>query len=206
MWTLPLFTRLHTLLDPARSCIMPTYSRSTLLRTTLLLAGFFVGRGRATGEKEETTIAANDLRLIEAPLDRVWLQRCRNSTSAEPMQEPVYRQSKLSDRSWELLGQHAQFRLEAPAASAAVGSAGARARAAKPPGARQPATDARAHHRRPPDTGDRARRVRDPPAGRRRAGPRDGGRYARGRGALGAGARRLRGGARPGARTTVGGA
>jgi tRNA U34 5-methylaminomethyl-2-thiouridine-forming methyltransferase MnmC len=53
MWTLPLFTNLFKLLDPERPCAMPTYSRSTLLRTTLLLAGFFVGVGHATGEKEK---------------------------------------------------------------------------------------------------------------------------------------------------------
>ncbi len=51
MWTLPLFTNLFQLLDPQRLCALPTYSRSTILRTTLLLAGFFVGVGHATGGK-----------------------------------------------------------------------------------------------------------------------------------------------------------
>ncbi len=64
MWTLPLFTNLFRLLDPQRPCALPTYSRSTILRVTLLLAGFYVGVGHATGEKEETTIAANTLDLI----------------------------------------------------------------------------------------------------------------------------------------------
>ena len=73
MWTLPLFTNLFQLLDPQRPCALPTYSRSTILRVTLLLAGFFVGVGHATGEKEETTIAANDLSLISEPLDCRWL-------------------------------------------------------------------------------------------------------------------------------------
>jgi tRNA U34 5-methylaminomethyl-2-thiouridine-forming methyltransferase MnmC len=59
MWTASLFSDLHQCLNPQRPCAMPTYSRSTMLRVTLLLAGFFVGAGRATGEKEETTIAAN---------------------------------------------------------------------------------------------------------------------------------------------------
>ena len=49
MWTLPLFTNLFQLLDSARPCALPTYSRSTILRVTLLLAGFFVGVGHATG-------------------------------------------------------------------------------------------------------------------------------------------------------------
>src|SRR5262249_49022526 len=46
MWTLPLFTNLFRLLDPQRPCALTTYSRSTMFRVTLLLAGFFVGRGR----------------------------------------------------------------------------------------------------------------------------------------------------------------
>src|SRR5262249_3842096 len=96
MWTLPLFTRLYGLLEPERPCVLPTYSRSTMLRVTLLLAGFFVGIGHATGEKEETTIAANGLEMVEEPLGRRWLQRVHRSTSAEPLHEAVYRQAKLS--------------------------------------------------------------------------------------------------------------
>ena len=88
MWTLPLFTNLFQLLDPQRPCALPTYSRSTILRVTLLLAGFFVGVGHATGEKEETTIAANDLSLIAEPLDLPLADRARRSHSAEPMMEP----------------------------------------------------------------------------------------------------------------------
>jgi hypothetical protein len=76
----------------------------------LLLAGFFVGAGHATGEKEETTIAANTLDLIAEPLDRIWLQRARNSTSAEPMWEPVYRQAPLSGETWAKLQKHPQFK------------------------------------------------------------------------------------------------
>jgi tRNA U34 5-methylaminomethyl-2-thiouridine-forming methyltransferase MnmC len=111
MWTLPLFTNLFQLLDPQRPCALPTYSRSTILRVTLLLAGFFVGVGHATGEKEETTIAANDLSLITEPLDRRWLERARRSHSAEPMPEPVYRIAPLSAESWEKLQAHPQFQL-----------------------------------------------------------------------------------------------
>jgi tRNA U34 5-methylaminomethyl-2-thiouridine-forming methyltransferase MnmC len=111
MWTLPLFTNLFKLLDPQRPCALPTYSRSTILRVTLLLAGFFVGVGHATGEKEETTIAANDLSLITEPLDRRWLERARRSHSAEPMPEPVYRIAPLSAESWEKLQAHPQFQL-----------------------------------------------------------------------------------------------
>jgi S-adenosyl-L-methionine-dependent methyltransferase len=109
MWTQPLFANVFRLLDPARPCALPTYSRSTMLRVSLLLAGFYVGAGHATGEKEETTIAANTPKLITEPLDANWLRRARNSTSAEPMWEPVYRQAPLTKETWEKLQQHPQF-------------------------------------------------------------------------------------------------
>jgi len=109
MWTQSLFTNLFRALDPTRPCALPTYSRSTMLRVSLLLAGFFVGAGHATGEKEETTIAANTLELIGEPLDAKWLKRARNSTSAEPMVDPVYRQAPLTEETWERLRRHPQF-------------------------------------------------------------------------------------------------
>jgi tRNA U34 5-methylaminomethyl-2-thiouridine-forming methyltransferase MnmC len=109
MWTQPLFSNLFRLLAPDRPCALPTYSRSTMLRVTLLLAGFHVGVGHATGDKEETTIAANSLALIAEPLDRRWLQRAHRSTSAEPLWEPVYRQAPLSPATWDKLQHHPQF-------------------------------------------------------------------------------------------------
>ncbi len=111
MWTLPLFQRLYNLLDPDRACAMPTYSRSTLLRVTLLLAGFWVGTGHATGEKEETTVASNQTRLIKSPLGSAWLKRANNSTSAEPLHQAHYRQSPLSESSRQQLLIHPQFSL-----------------------------------------------------------------------------------------------
>jgi tRNA U34 5-methylaminomethyl-2-thiouridine-forming methyltransferase MnmC len=109
MWTQPLFANLFELLDPDRPCALPTYSRSTMLRVTLLLAGFFVGVGHATGKKEETTIAANSRDLIAEPLDGRWLQRAHRSNSAEPLWEPVYRQAPLSHETWEKLRRNPQF-------------------------------------------------------------------------------------------------
>ena len=109
MWTEPLFASIYKLLDPARPCALATYSRSTLLRVTLLLAGFYVGAGHATGEKEETTLAANDLELLAEPLGADWLRRARNSTSAEPLTEARYRQMPLTPTTWDRLKAHAQF-------------------------------------------------------------------------------------------------
>ena len=110
MWTLPLFTQLFRRLDPARPCARPTSSRATWLRVTWLLAGFYVGVGHATGEKEETTLAANTPDLLDEPLNRKWLERARRSTSAEPLHEAKYRQAPLSEETWERLCAHPQFR------------------------------------------------------------------------------------------------
>ena len=111
MWTLLLFKNLFQFLDPQRPCALPTYSRSTIMRVTLLLAGFFVGVGHATGEKEETTIASNTLDLIAEPLDRRWLERAKRSHRAEPLVENIYRIAPLSLESWEKLQAHLQFQL-----------------------------------------------------------------------------------------------
>jgi tRNA U34 5-methylaminomethyl-2-thiouridine-forming methyltransferase MnmC len=109
MWTAPLFADLFRRLDPDRPCVMPTYSRSTLPRVALLLAGFRVGAGRSTGVKEETTVAANVPELIASPLDARWLERARTSTSAEPLWDAAYRQAPLRPETWERLRAHPQF-------------------------------------------------------------------------------------------------
>jgi tRNA U34 5-methylaminomethyl-2-thiouridine-forming methyltransferase MnmC len=109
MWTQPLFARIYELLDPKRPCALPTYSRSTMLRVSLLLAGFYVGVGHATGEKEETTVAANSMALIDEPLDGKWLARAHRSTSAEPLWTATYRQAPMSAKTWAALQTHPQF-------------------------------------------------------------------------------------------------
>jgi tRNA U34 5-methylaminomethyl-2-thiouridine-forming methyltransferase MnmC len=109
MWSYRLFKDLYGLLDPGRACGMATYSRSTMLRVTLLLAGFYVGVGRATGEKEETTVASNTMDLVTEPLGRDWLMRAKRSSGAEPLWEPVYTQRRLARETWERLEAHRQF-------------------------------------------------------------------------------------------------
>ena len=109
MWTLPVFENLFRALDPARPCALTTYSRSTLIRTTLLLAGFFVGVGQATGLKEETTIAANTLDLITEPLGSRWLERALRSDSAEPLCGPVYSRQPLAQATAAELQRHSQI-------------------------------------------------------------------------------------------------
>jgi tRNA U34 5-methylaminomethyl-2-thiouridine-forming methyltransferase MnmC len=109
MWSLPLFENLFRRLDPQRPCALATYSRSTIPRVTLLLAGFFVGAGQPVAAKEETTIAANRLSLIERPLDARWLERARTSHSAEPLQSNDYQIAPLAPETWERLRAHPQF-------------------------------------------------------------------------------------------------
>jgi len=109
MWTVSLFANLFRRLDPGRPCTLATFSRSSMARTAMLLGGFYVGVGRASGDKEETTVAANRLDLLNEPLGRDWLERVRRSSSAEPLMEGVYRQSTLSDETWRRLLAHPQF-------------------------------------------------------------------------------------------------
>ena len=109
MWTLPLFEKLFRRLDPQRPCALATYSRSTIPRVTLLLAGFFVGAGDPVAEKNETTIAANSLQLIERPLGPRWLERARTSHSAEPLHTNEYRIAPLASETWGRLKRHPQF-------------------------------------------------------------------------------------------------
>ena len=109
MWTLPLFENLFRRLNSRVPCALATYSRSTIPRVTLLLAGFFVGIGDPVAEKNETTIAANSLELIERPLGVRWLERARASHSAEPMRVSDYRIAPLTEDTWERLRRHPQF-------------------------------------------------------------------------------------------------
>jgi hypothetical protein len=111
MYTLALFKELKSVLSDNAPCLLVSYSRATLLRSTLLLAGFYVGIGAATGEKEETTLASNTLSLIRTPLDHTWLARAQRSTSAEPIIQSVYHQRPLSEESRYQLSIHPQFRL-----------------------------------------------------------------------------------------------
>ena len=109
MWTAQVFSDLFQVLDPGRPCALATYSRSTFLRVSLLVAGFMVGVGHAAGRKEETTLAANSRELIPDLLDRRWLERARRSPAAEPLRDAVYRQAPLTPETWEKLRGHPQF-------------------------------------------------------------------------------------------------
>jgi hypothetical protein len=110
MWTLEHFTQMHTRLPPEEPCLLTNYTRSTAVRVTLLLAGFFVGRGHATGEKDETTIAANDRTLLDEPLDGAWLKRVSRSTNGAPLHVGVARPAAISGDDGARLAAHPQFK------------------------------------------------------------------------------------------------
>jgi tRNA U34 5-methylaminomethyl-2-thiouridine-forming methyltransferase MnmC len=87
MWTLEHFRRLRAALDPARPCTLTSYSRSTAVRVTLALAGFYPGQGSSTGEKDQTTLAATHRHLLAQPLGARWLERVRRSTRGGPLRD-----------------------------------------------------------------------------------------------------------------------
>ena len=111
MWTLETFAATLARTDPAHPCLLTTYTRSTAVRAALLLAGWFVGVGGATGEKDETTVAANLPALLERPLGRAWLERkVYASTNAAPLRVGAgYTRGPISDEDFERLRAHPQF-------------------------------------------------------------------------------------------------
>ncbi len=110
MWTLDVFSALWKKLDPNSECLLTNYTRSTAVRVSLLLAGFYVGVGCEIGEKAETTIASNQLHLLKKPLDRAWLKRIKASLNSAPLRTSVYSKSKMSDEDFERLQKHPQFK------------------------------------------------------------------------------------------------
>jgi hypothetical protein len=90
-------------------CEIAFHSRSTALRVTLLLAGFYAGYGVPIGKKEETTVAATRRDLLQRPLDANWLKMVRRSTSAQPFCGANYGQAPISTEDYAGLAAHPQF-------------------------------------------------------------------------------------------------
>jgi queuine tRNA-ribosyltransferase len=65
-----------------------TYSTATATRAALLLAGWHVGVGDASGPKDATTAAATDPSLLARPLDARWLARLARSSAPFPADAP----------------------------------------------------------------------------------------------------------------------
>lgn len=85
MWTPAAFAalRAHAREDET-GCVLATYSASTRTRVSMLLGGWSVGIGDATGFKKETTVAATRASLLTRPLDARWRERFRRSGARAP--------------------------------------------------------------------------------------------------------------------------
>ena len=88
-WSLDAFSRLYKYCSE-KSFELYTYSNSTMIRATLLVAGMWVAKGVATGPKESTTIAFSDKetalkhKSASSLLDKEWLERWHRSQAQFP--------------------------------------------------------------------------------------------------------------------------
>ncbi len=107
LWNVETFAAIRRRISEIPS-LLTTYSRATSVRVSLLMAGWFVGKGGATGEKPETTLAASDLSLLEEPLDARWVERVSRSSVPGPLTAtagPLLSAQEVA----EILAQHPQF-------------------------------------------------------------------------------------------------
>lgn len=87
LWTVAAFRALRAVAGDR--CTLFTYSASTAVRVALLLAGWAVGAGAATGDKRETTAAAVRCEDLPRPLDRRWLTRVQRADAPLPPDAPA---------------------------------------------------------------------------------------------------------------------
>jgi queuine tRNA-ribosyltransferase len=86
LWTSAAFAALRARCAPGAELF--TYGAATATRSALLLAGFHVGAGDASGPKEETTAAALPPAAPARPLDGRWLARLARSSAGLPADAP----------------------------------------------------------------------------------------------------------------------
>jgi queuine tRNA-ribosyltransferase len=88
LWSLYAFERVLAATD-GQATRLYTYSASTAVRATMVMAGWFVGRGYATGPKIDTTVAYSPAAvaqgLAEHLLDAAWLSRWKRSDAQGPI-------------------------------------------------------------------------------------------------------------------------
>ena len=105
LWTRAAFAAVRArCLGTDDGALLLTYSAATPMRAALLLGGFYVGAGVATGTKRETTVGATVLTSLEAPLGPRWLSRWERSTARAPIGEPM-----LTAQTEHELRSHPQF-------------------------------------------------------------------------------------------------
>lgn len=79
LWTAEQFERLFKACSGSRPVTLITYTASTMVRSGLLLSGFYVGDGVSTSAKRQTTIASSDPSFVKAPLTKKWLRKVSHS-------------------------------------------------------------------------------------------------------------------------------
>src|SRR5262249_20203804 len=102
LWGLRSFKKVRACCAP--NAVLVTYCASTSARAALLLAGFFVGAGRPTAAKAETTVASPERGALEEPLGHAWLEKLARSEKPFPQDWTQARDVGLAQ-----LGQHPQF-------------------------------------------------------------------------------------------------
>lgn len=108
LWGYNFFSKMHRLLSE-KDLTLITYSASTGVRSSLLAAGFFVGRGVSTGPKKDTTIAVTKISKNISKIDLLgndWLSRWERS-SAGAQQNLNTEESELIEKKIRL---HPQFK------------------------------------------------------------------------------------------------
>jgi tRNA U34 5-methylaminomethyl-2-thiouridine-forming methyltransferase MnmC len=104
MWSTECFRELREKSRP-EGTMLYTYSQATPIRVALLAAGFFVGHGKSSGPKEETTQAATRLEDLEAPLAKKWFERWSRSHQQVPFECAPTDEEKMR----MLVRRHVQF-------------------------------------------------------------------------------------------------
>jgi tRNA U34 5-methylaminomethyl-2-thiouridine-forming methyltransferase MnmC len=109
MWTLSCFRKLRKKCHIEASEIstdLYTYSVSTPVRASMLLAGFYVGYGSATGHKKDTTHCSTKMTSLKRPLGQEWFGRWTRSDRKLPYDSKESDEKKFMDE----ISNHVQFR------------------------------------------------------------------------------------------------
>ncbi|HMN67751.1 MAG TPA: MnmC family methyltransferase [Bdellovibrionales bacterium] len=104
MWGADIFRKVRA--KCAQDAVLFTYSRATPVRVAFLKAGFYIGKGLATGAKEETTQAAIRIADLSNPLGQAWLERWRRSH----LQSAAGDSASDLPATVDLVSNHPQFR------------------------------------------------------------------------------------------------
>ena len=105
-WSVGTLTRLFGCRRPGGDTVVVTYSSSIATRAAFLLAGFYVGRGPASGKAHQTTVAATRFSLLEFPLNRLWLADWKRDgmpwpALTRPEDHRAVRKSLLAHNQWD---------------------------------------------------------------------------------------------------------